>query len=194
MQLSFVLEGILCQSLLPKAGGKGRAMAMEILVPNAAIRNLIREDKVHQIYGMMQAGQAKYGMQTFNQSLAALYFKRHDHPADRAGPLVATRTSCRRSSPAGPRGPEPSAIGGACRTAEGAEPMPSSMERRYPQPASTQEGMLLADNRDAAIAVLRRQQIQVTNIREKGREIRSSRASRARSAPSGSPSSPASSR
>ena len=47
-QLSFVLEGILCQALLPKANGKGRAMAMEILVPNPAIRNLIREDKVHQ--------------------------------------------------------------------------------------------------------------------------------------------------
>jgi twitching motility protein PilT len=51
-------------------------MAMEIMVPNSAVRNLIREDKVHQIYGMMQAGQAKYGMQTFNQSLASLYFKR----------------------------------------------------------------------------------------------------------------------
>jgi twitching motility protein PilT len=75
-QLSFVLEGILCQALLPRANGKGRAMAMEILVPNAAIRNLIREDKVHQIYSMMQTGQTKYGMQTFNQSLATLYFKR----------------------------------------------------------------------------------------------------------------------
>jgi twitching motility protein PilT len=75
-QLSLVLEGIICQALLPRAGGKGRAMAMEILVPSAAIRNLIREDKVHQIYGMMQAGQAKHGMQTFNQSLAALYFRR----------------------------------------------------------------------------------------------------------------------
>jgi twitching motility protein PilT len=75
-QLSFVLEGILCQTLLPKANGKGRVMAMEILVPNAAIRNLIREDKVHQIYSMMQTGQAKYGMQTFNQSLATLYFKK----------------------------------------------------------------------------------------------------------------------
>ncbi|MFA6959111.1 MAG: type IV pilus twitching motility protein PilT [Thermoanaerobaculia bacterium] len=75
-QLSFVLEGILCQSLLPRANGKGRAMAMEILVPNSAIRNLIREDKVHQIYSMMQTGQAKYGMQTFNQSLATLYFKK----------------------------------------------------------------------------------------------------------------------
>jgi twitching motility protein PilT len=75
-QLSFVLEGILCQALLPKANGKGRMMAMEILVPNAAIRNLIREDKVHQIYSMMQTGQTKYGMQTFNQSLATLYFKK----------------------------------------------------------------------------------------------------------------------
>jgi twitching motility protein PilT len=75
-QLSFVLEGILCQSLLPKANGNGRVMAMEILVPNAAIRNLIREDKVHQIYSMMQTGQTKYGMQTFNQSLATLYFKK----------------------------------------------------------------------------------------------------------------------
>jgi twitching motility protein PilT len=75
-QLSFVLEGIMCQALLPKHNGKGRVMAMEILVPNAAIRNLIREDKVHQIYSMMQTGQAKYGMQTFNQSLATLYFKK----------------------------------------------------------------------------------------------------------------------
>ena len=75
-QLSMVLEGILCQALLPKADGKGRVMAMEILIPTSAIRNLIREDKVHQIYGMMQAGQAKYEMQTFNQSLASLYFKR----------------------------------------------------------------------------------------------------------------------
>jgi twitching motility protein PilT len=75
-QLSLVLEGIMCQALLPKAGGTGRAMALEILVPNAAIRNLIREDKVHQIYSMMQTGQDKFGMQTFNQSLASLYHKR----------------------------------------------------------------------------------------------------------------------
>lgn len=75
-QLSFVLEGIMCQSLLPRASGKGRALAMEILIPSSAIRNLIREDKVHQIYGMMQAGQAKHGMMTFNQSLATLYFRR----------------------------------------------------------------------------------------------------------------------
>lgn len=75
-QLSMVLEGILTQALLPKANGQGRGLAMEILVPNAAIRNLIREDKIHQIYSMMQTGQEKYGMQTFNQSLASLYFKR----------------------------------------------------------------------------------------------------------------------
>ena len=75
-QLSLVLEGIMCQALLPKQNGHGRALAMEILIPNSAIRNLIREDKVHQIYSAMQVGQAKYGMQTFNQCLASLYFKR----------------------------------------------------------------------------------------------------------------------
>ena len=75
-QLSLVLEGVLCQSLLPKIGGQGRACAMEILVPNAAVRNLIREDKIHQIYSAMQSGQDKYGMQTFNQSLASLYFSK----------------------------------------------------------------------------------------------------------------------
>jgi twitching motility protein PilT len=75
-QLSLTLEGILCQTLLPKADGRGRAMAMEILIPNSAIRNLIREDKVHQIYSMMQTGQDLHGMQTFNQSLATLFHKR----------------------------------------------------------------------------------------------------------------------
>jgi len=76
VQLSFVLEGILCQTLLPRSSGTGRVMAMECLIPNSAIRNLIREDKIHQVYGMMQTGQAVNGMQTFNQSLARLYFKR----------------------------------------------------------------------------------------------------------------------
>src|SRR5690242_318320 len=75
-QLSLVLEGVLCQSLLPKIGGQGRCCAMEILVPNAAVRNLVREDKIHQIYSAMQSGQDKYGMQTFNQSLASLYFSK----------------------------------------------------------------------------------------------------------------------
>ncbi len=75
-QLSLVLEGIICQTLLPKVDGKGRAMAMEVLVPNAAVRNLIREDKIHQIYSSMQSGQEKFGMQTFNQSLATLYLQK----------------------------------------------------------------------------------------------------------------------
>jgi twitching motility protein PilT len=88
VQLSFVLEGVLCQTLLPKVSGRGRALAMEILIPNPAIRNLIREDKIHQIYGMMQAGQAKHGMQTFNQSLAILYFRR----------MISLQTALARSS------------------------------------------------------------------------------------------------
>jgi twitching motility protein PilT len=75
-QLSLVLEGIVCQALLPRADGKGRVCSLEIMVPTPAIRNLIRDDKVHQIYGSMQAGQEKLGMQTANQSLASLYLKR----------------------------------------------------------------------------------------------------------------------
>jgi twitching motility protein PilT len=74
-QLSFVLEGILSQQLIPKIGG-GRSLALEVMVPNMAIRNLIREDKIHQLYGSMQAGQAKYGMQTMNQALYTLYSRR----------------------------------------------------------------------------------------------------------------------
>jgi twitching motility protein PilT len=74
-QLSLVIEGIVCQALLPKIGG-GRVVALEIMVPTAGIRNLIREDKIHQIYSAMQTGQEKMGMQTMNQSLATLYQKR----------------------------------------------------------------------------------------------------------------------
>jgi len=87
-QLSLTLEGILCQTLLPKADGRGRALAMEILIPNAAIRNLIREDKVHQIYSMMQTGQDVHGMQTFNQSLATLFHKR----------MISRETAMQRTS------------------------------------------------------------------------------------------------
>ncbi len=76
IMLSMSLEAVITQSLLPRADGRGRVLAMEILIPNPAIRNLIRENKVHQIYSSMQMGQEKFGMQTFNQSLASLYFKK----------------------------------------------------------------------------------------------------------------------
>jgi twitching motility protein PilT len=75
-QLSFVLEGVMSQLLLPRAGAPGRVLCLEVLVPNPAIRNLIREDKVHQIYSQMQVGQLKHGMQTMNQSLQSLYSRR----------------------------------------------------------------------------------------------------------------------
>jgi twitching motility protein PilT len=74
-QLSLVLEGIVCQALLPKVGG-GRVVSLEIMVPTPAIRNLIREDKIHQIYSAMQTGQEKFGMQTANQSLATLHMNK----------------------------------------------------------------------------------------------------------------------
>ena len=72
-QLSFVLEGVLSQSLIPKYNQPGRALAAEVLIPTPAVRNLIREEKVHQIYSHMQVGQAKFGMQTMNQALFNLY-------------------------------------------------------------------------------------------------------------------------
>ena len=75
-QLAFVLQGVVTQLLLPRASGPGRVLAVEVMVPNSAIRNLIREDKVHQIYSSMQMGQDKYGMQTLNQSLFSLFSRR----------------------------------------------------------------------------------------------------------------------
>jgi twitching motility protein PilT len=87
-QLSMVLEGILCQSLLPRMDNRGRAMVMEILIPTAAIRNLVREDKIHQIYSAMQTGTNITGMQTFNQSLANAYFQK----------LISLETALARSS------------------------------------------------------------------------------------------------
>ncbi|MES1206411.1 MAG: type IV pilus twitching motility protein PilT [Pseudomonadota bacterium] len=75
-QLSFVLEGVVCQTLLPRASGSGRVAALEIMIPNAAIRNLIREDKMHQVYSQMQIGQGTTGMQTLNQHLAILHANR----------------------------------------------------------------------------------------------------------------------
>ena len=75
-QLSLVLEGIMCQTLLPKLGGSGRVVATEVMIPTPAIRNLIREDKIHQLYSAMQAGQERFGMQTMNQSLATLVKQR----------------------------------------------------------------------------------------------------------------------
>ena len=74
-QLAFVLEGIVTQTLVPKAGGRGRAMAAEVLVVTPAIRALIRDDKVHQIYSSMQSGK-KFGMQTLNDALYTLYVSR----------------------------------------------------------------------------------------------------------------------
>jgi twitching motility protein PilT len=112
-QLSMVLEGIVTQSLLPKANGQGRVLAMEILVPNAAIRNLIREDKIHQVYSMMQTGQDKYGMQTFNQALVGLYLKKQitlelalarSSNTDELQDLI-NRGAAAMNSPLAPRGP-----------------------------------------------------------------------------------------
>ncbi len=75
-QLSFVLEAVISQQLLPRADGKGRVLAAELMISTPAIRNLIREDKIHQIYSQMQVGQGKHGMQTMNQALLALFLRK----------------------------------------------------------------------------------------------------------------------
>jgi len=75
-QLAFVLEAVIAQQLIPRLDGKGRVLASEVMISTPAIRNLIREDKIHQIYSQMQVGQTKHGMQTMNQSLLNLYLRK----------------------------------------------------------------------------------------------------------------------
>ncbi|MFQ5668091.1 MAG: type IV pilus twitching motility protein PilT [Candidatus Binatia bacterium] len=75
-QLSLVLQGVISQQLIPRLEGHGRVLAVEVMLPNPAIRNLIREEKIHQIYSQLQVGQVKFGMQTMSQSLVDLYQRR----------------------------------------------------------------------------------------------------------------------
>jgi twitching motility protein PilT len=75
-QLSLILQGVVSQQLIPRVDGRGRVLAVEVMIPNPAIRNLIREEKVHQIYSQLQVGQLKFGMQTMSQSLVDLYQRR----------------------------------------------------------------------------------------------------------------------
>jgi twitching motility protein PilT len=73
-QLAFVLEGVITQTLLPRSKGKGRVVAAEVMMCTPAIRAVIRDEKIHQIYSLMQAGK-KHGMQTMNDALQMLYMK-----------------------------------------------------------------------------------------------------------------------
>src|SRR5262245_12575028 len=119
-QLSFVLAGVVSQILLPRADGPGRALALEIMVPNAAIRNLIREDKVHQIYSAMQVGQEKHGMQTLNQALYGLYQRRvisfdeamgNSQEPDELRNMLEGKTVVPGARQAGPSGARPPSVG-----------------------------------------------------------------------------------
>ncbi len=75
-QLSLILQAVISQQLIPRLDGKGRVLAVEVMIPNPAIRNLIREAKIHQIYSQLQVGQTKFGMQTMSQSLTDLFTRR----------------------------------------------------------------------------------------------------------------------
>ena len=109
-QLSFTLEGVVCQTLVPKATGAGRVLVAEVMVPNPAIRNLIREDKIHQIYSQMQIGQSKFGMQTFNQSLLANFMKRLitlEEALSRAGDVEELKTMIANAQAQAAAAPKP---------------------------------------------------------------------------------------
>jgi twitching motility protein PilT len=84
-QLSLVLQGVISQQLIPRKDGKGRVLAAEVMIPNPAIRNLIREEKVHQIYSQMQVGQSKFGMQTMSQVLVSLVQRNLISPEEAIG-------------------------------------------------------------------------------------------------------------
>ena len=75
-QLSLILQGVVSQQLIPRADGRGRVLAVEVMIPNPAIRNLVRENKIHQLYSQLQVGQSKFGMQTMTQSLLDLYTRK----------------------------------------------------------------------------------------------------------------------
>jgi twitching motility protein PilT len=75
-QLSLILQAVISQQLIPRVDGRGRVLAVEVMIPNPAIRNLIRENKIHQLYSQLQVGQSKFGMQTMTQSLLDLYTRR----------------------------------------------------------------------------------------------------------------------
>ena len=92
-QLAFVLEGVITQTLLPKLKGRGRSMAAEIMVATPAIRALIRDDKVHQIYSAMQSGK-KFGMQTMNDALYQLYTAARWPRRSASGCRTIPRSSC----------------------------------------------------------------------------------------------------
>jgi twitching motility protein PilT len=98
---------VISQALVPKIGG-GRCMAVEVMVPNAAIRNLIREDKIHQIYSQMQIGQAKFGMQTMNQSLCDLWARKlitQEEAMARSAELDELKTMMANAQAGGPARP-----------------------------------------------------------------------------------------
>ncbi len=151
-QLSFVLEGVITQTLIPKADGPGRVLAMEVMVPNAAIRNLIREDKIHQIYSQMQIGQAQVRHADHEPVPGAAVPAPADHAGrgagsqQRAGRAAADHRQRRRSS----RRPVAAAPAGAARWGGNSRwPAPHTSGRRAPSNGDVKKGVMEADSEEA---------------------------------------------
>ena len=166
-------RGIVCQALLPRADGKGRVVSLEIMVPTPAIRNLIRDDKVHQIYGSMQSGQEKLGMQTANQSLASLYMKRpitletamtassnKDELQDMIKRGVGVVAGAGLGRAPGTAAADAVTVGSSkSKLKQKDQSMPNFAYTGRTRAGQTVSGERAADTMDAAVAALRREQI-----------------------------------
>ena len=185
-QLAFVLEGVVTQTLLPKARGRGRVMACEIMVATPAIRALIRDDKIHQIYSAMQSGK-KHGMQTMNDALYQLYINRE-----------VTQEECERVvvgaegvPPDDRRDPDGGAGDRPGRTARSAPLPPTAAKRRIvampmfeytarnAQTGQIQKGQLDVPSKDDVSAYLRKNRLILVSVREAPKQIKLSMGGRA---------------
>src|SRR5262249_39890555 len=167
-QLSLVLEGVLSQTLVPKVGG-GRAMSMEIMVATPAIRNLIREEKIHQIYSSIQSG-SKYGMQTMNQSLADLIRRRlitrEDGMNRSTIPEELAQLLSHEGAAAG-AAPAPAAAGTGSPLARRSAALGGHDDGLCGPPTGGGAGELEATDRMAAVAQLRARGVVATAVQEK---------------------------
>jgi len=186
-QLSFVLEGILCQALLPRANGHGRVLTMEILVPNARDPKPDPRGQGAPDLSAMQTGQSQFGMQTFNQSLASLYFKKQitlqlalsmssnpDELQDminRGAGVISTRSCRLPRQPPRPRVVRRTAGSPAGAGRRRRSRCPITRGRVRPAPARSRRGSWSRTTRTPSSTSFAKQQILVTAVTEKGKEF-----------------------
>ena len=163
-QLAFVLEGVITQQLMPRARGRGRVLVAEVMVCTPAIRAVIRDDKVHQIYGLMQAGQ-KYGMQTMNQALFNAVVSKDIamEEAMRRSPDQIELSRCSAS-------PWARGVRASNDAVEGSTTMATTFVWKGRSPnGEILSGEYQPENKDDLVTYLRKRKIIITSVREKAK-------------------------